>query len=118
MTDVAHHETSVRVSTSRHTAPKEVMDRRRYSCRALDPDHHVAAGFEQVRVAGDGHVSGHRTYAVDLDLPITPDQEADCDHHRDNGTDHQPRSDLVSSSTPGFEVGLHRTNQDIEQCQY
>ena len=30
MTDVAHDETSVKVSTSRHTAPKEVLDRRRY----------------------------------------------------------------------------------------
>jgi transposase len=31
MTDVAHDETSVKVSTSRHTARQEVLDRRRYT---------------------------------------------------------------------------------------
>src|SRR4051812_26953047 len=32
MTDVAHDETSVKVSTSRHTTLQEVLDRRRYRC--------------------------------------------------------------------------------------
>jgi hypothetical protein len=43
MTNVAHPETSVRVSTSRHTAPKEVLDRRRYTVAVLVPARHAVA---------------------------------------------------------------------------